>query len=383
MLMCVCVCACFVRMGATQWCPLDSSKNVLIISAKLVYVPIINPATPTSTMILFSTSMRAFRKPLAYFQCVNSSISAGNANPRADRHSAPNSEMNSSRLGMATASRTVDGRNTPAINTNRPAGPLSPAAIALTRDQHQARSHGILPEYFARAAANALHHVIGPCDVDRHIARQAMCDEDRKRQHTLHTLRQTTFANKNQPNQKPISRCQQRLAANKFQITYISSAGRFSVIEPWMASPYLMNPNRPIPTYSSTITTMPWFSTPNEPPNAFGVFISFSSGNICTKHRRDNVNILTWARIHHTYHTDRLQGEQHGAKVEGKVLQFAHRLPIFQRQRLAKEVVADDAERYHRNDVGQCGERCQVFQITDLYIGFWCGGVVRGVCECV
>jgi len=33
-------------------------------------------------------------------------MSAGKARPKADRHRAPNREMNSSRLGMATAKRT-------------------------------------------------------------------------------------------------------------------------------------------------------------------------------------------------------------------------------------------------------------------------------------
>jgi len=44
--------------------------------------------------------------PLVWYQCVQIWMSAGKARPKADRHRAPNREMNSSRLGMATAKRT-------------------------------------------------------------------------------------------------------------------------------------------------------------------------------------------------------------------------------------------------------------------------------------
>lgn len=36
---------------------------------------------------------------------------AGNANPRADRHSAPNNDMNNSRFGIATANKTINTIN--------------------------------------------------------------------------------------------------------------------------------------------------------------------------------------------------------------------------------------------------------------------------------
>lgn len=40
------------------------------------------------------------------FKNTHVSIIAGNANPNEDKHSAPNSEMNKSSLGMATANKT-------------------------------------------------------------------------------------------------------------------------------------------------------------------------------------------------------------------------------------------------------------------------------------
>lgn len=82
-------------------------KNVLIISERLVDVPIIKPATPISTSIAFLIIIHVFSNPVRVYQNVQHSIIAGKAKPNDDRQSAPNRDMNSSRFGMATASKTA------------------------------------------------------------------------------------------------------------------------------------------------------------------------------------------------------------------------------------------------------------------------------------
>lgn len=81
--------------------------NVWIIANKLVDVPIIKPAKPKIPIIVFFAIMAA-RAVLDFcsFKNTHVSIIAGNANPNEDKHSAPNSEMNKSSLGMATANKT-------------------------------------------------------------------------------------------------------------------------------------------------------------------------------------------------------------------------------------------------------------------------------------
>lgn len=62
---------------------------------------------------------------------------------------------------------------------------------------------------------------------------------------------------------------------------YNSSRGKFNVIDPLIASPYFKYPKNPMPTYKNTMKTIARFNTPIEPPNDFGVLISFSNGIIC------------------------------------------------------------------------------------------------------
>lgn len=61
-----------------------------------------------TVIIEFLVIRRAFSEPLVVLQYTHVSMIAGNANPSAERHSAPNSEINNSKLGIATASKTVD-----------------------------------------------------------------------------------------------------------------------------------------------------------------------------------------------------------------------------------------------------------------------------------
>lgn len=46
--------------------------------------------------------------PFELYKWTQISIAAGNASPNAERQSAPKSEMNNSRFGIATASKTVE-----------------------------------------------------------------------------------------------------------------------------------------------------------------------------------------------------------------------------------------------------------------------------------
>lgn len=70
----------------------------------------VNPAKPTIAINRFLTIITNFEKPLKSLWNVQYSIIAGNINPNADKHNAPNNEMNNSKFGMATASKTVGRR---------------------------------------------------------------------------------------------------------------------------------------------------------------------------------------------------------------------------------------------------------------------------------
>lgn len=154
----------------------------------------IKPAIPTNTMIVFTKTMRAFWKPVVVFQCTKNSIRAGKARPRADKQRAPNSEMNSSKLGIATASRTEECVTSTKIklcdlfwcNSNNKLRHYSDTN--LTCDKYQQRSSHIFPKYFARSIAKMLRQVIGPSYVDRHITGQAVCHKDCERKHCLNAL---------------------------------------------------------------------------------------------------------------------------------------------------------------------------------------------------
>lgn len=70
-------------------------------------MPTINPAIPIKMIIEFLKIIHVLAKPVRVFQNVQHSMTAGKARPNADRHSAPKSEMNNSKFGMATANKTV------------------------------------------------------------------------------------------------------------------------------------------------------------------------------------------------------------------------------------------------------------------------------------
>lgn len=57
----------------------------------------------------------------------------------------------------------------------------------------------------------------------------------------------------------------------------MSVDGKFNVILSSDAAPYFKYPKNPKNAYSSVITNIPTFNTPNLAPNDFGVFILFSS----------------------------------------------------------------------------------------------------------
>lgn len=72
----------------------------------LVYVPIASPNTAKITNNIFLNTIHLNLKPFLVYQYVDMSIIAGIASPKADRHSAPNNDINNPNFGMATARRT-------------------------------------------------------------------------------------------------------------------------------------------------------------------------------------------------------------------------------------------------------------------------------------
>lgn len=71
-----------------------------MISDALVYVPLTRPTRAATIIIAFFDIMNVFSSPLVVFQKTHVCIIAGKARPSADRHKAPKSEMNNSRLGI-------------------------------------------------------------------------------------------------------------------------------------------------------------------------------------------------------------------------------------------------------------------------------------------
>lgn len=71
-----------------------------------MYVPTTRPMTPTMTRNTFLMDIKTKCVLLMQYQYVHDSSRAGIARPSADRHKAPKSEINNSRLGIATASKT-------------------------------------------------------------------------------------------------------------------------------------------------------------------------------------------------------------------------------------------------------------------------------------
>lgn len=82
-------------------------RKVFIISAKLVYVPMMRPATPMKMKSTVRTVSVTLSQPREVFQKVEYSKMAGNARPSADKQNAPNSEMYSPKLGIAMAKTTA------------------------------------------------------------------------------------------------------------------------------------------------------------------------------------------------------------------------------------------------------------------------------------
>jgi hypothetical protein len=74
------------------------------ISERLMVVPMIS-ATKLKTKMSRSLIMR--KGPGLLFHSTHISMSAGKHRPSADKHRAPNNEMNSSKCGTATASKTA------------------------------------------------------------------------------------------------------------------------------------------------------------------------------------------------------------------------------------------------------------------------------------
>lgn len=72
----------------------------------------VRPAKPTIVMNKFFTIINALDEPLISLWNVQYSITAGNIKPNADKHNAPNNEINNSKFGMATASKTVTQNET-------------------------------------------------------------------------------------------------------------------------------------------------------------------------------------------------------------------------------------------------------------------------------
>lgn len=345
----------------------------------------IRPATPTKTIVLFNSTIRTLRKPDTNFQYVNSSISAGKAKPRADKHRAPNSEINSSRLGMATASKTVTQQKRSVKSSW-----VSNRCNTLTCDEYEHRTDDVFPKYFTGTVANALHDVIGPCYVDGHIACQTVCNINGERQHSLYTLCQTmyrTVIGKNNKNTTNMIRCdmlflfgcalrpvqsgcflhvfaRQVQCDGSFDVSSVVQVSKkahanvqqhdhdHALIENAACAAkrlrcfHLIFERQHLCMWVCVYVCQP-------PAINCGWFMSFTYQ-------------FYGSQKLYTHHTDGFQGKQNGAKVQWKVLQFAHGFTIFQRQWLAENVIAYDAERDHRDDVGQWRERCQVFQIANL-----------------
>lgn len=66
----------------------------------------VRPAKPIKAINTFLTIINNFFAPLISLWNVQYSIIAGNIKPNADKHNAPNNDINNSKFGMATASKT-------------------------------------------------------------------------------------------------------------------------------------------------------------------------------------------------------------------------------------------------------------------------------------
>lgn len=80
------------------------------MSCMLIDVPIISPAKPIIAIIAFLKIKTNLASPDVWCHRVKQSNSAGIVRPNMERVNAPNSDMNRSKLGMATANRTENER---------------------------------------------------------------------------------------------------------------------------------------------------------------------------------------------------------------------------------------------------------------------------------
>ncbi len=76
------------------------------MSFTLIVVPTIKPAKPMNAIITFLNINRNLDSPHVWCHRVKQSNSAGMVSPNMESVNAPSSEMNRSKLGMATANRT-------------------------------------------------------------------------------------------------------------------------------------------------------------------------------------------------------------------------------------------------------------------------------------
>lgn len=97
----------FFRLSVNLYNPkIKLTQNmVATMSLTAQYVPTTNPTIP-QRMSIISLIKMYLQVPSWSGQYTQSSMIAGKAIPRAERHKAPKREMKSSRFGMATANRT-------------------------------------------------------------------------------------------------------------------------------------------------------------------------------------------------------------------------------------------------------------------------------------
>lgn len=76
------------------------------MSCMLIDVPIIRPAKPIIAITAFLKIKINLARPVVWCHRVKQSNSAGIVRPNIDSVRAPNSDMNRSKLGMATANKT-------------------------------------------------------------------------------------------------------------------------------------------------------------------------------------------------------------------------------------------------------------------------------------
>lgn len=95
-----------VALPIVTWMIGCSFPSSLMISIILQYVPITSPMMPTMIRMMSFKTKKKFN--LWFVYATQNSMMAGNAIPRADKHSAPKREMKRSKRGIATARQTAN-----------------------------------------------------------------------------------------------------------------------------------------------------------------------------------------------------------------------------------------------------------------------------------